>query len=167
MLKINTSEWKTTSGKMFLGKLIIELIGGYFSLNFCHLRLLVVKFNLNPIGANNTIGTSLPNNSVILSNQISLPSLLPYPLKGGLQRIRAGLNFSFISDFSVNRKSISPRRGRSESLNQKTPGLISLPTVEKSEHFQGDSKFPFPQHGSKMGFSLFLFTLSLNNSKIN
>ncbi|CAI2192704.1 7113_t:CDS:2 [Funneliformis geosporum] len=45
------------------------------------------------MGAKRTIGMSLPNNSIILSNQISGASFGAMPLKGGLQRTK------FISSF--------------------------------------------------------------------
>jgi hypothetical protein len=59
-------------------------------LNFSNLLLSKVKFIRNPIGVNKTSGTSLPNSSIILANQISGANFGFRPLKGGLQRINLG-----------------------------------------------------------------------------
>jgi hypothetical protein len=78
MLKIKISEWNSTPSKMSLGKLIIELMGGYSCLvNLVHLLPVFLLFKRNPMGANSTIGTFLPNISKILANQTSEPSCLP------------------------------------------------------------------------------------------
>jgi len=58
--------------------------------NLANLLLFKVILAQNPTGTNKTRGISLPNSSIILSNQISGANLGLVPLKGGLQRTRVG-----------------------------------------------------------------------------